>query len=88
MLGAANTAELVTYQQKGSALPMFPHGHPDPATLVSQGLYDPAVHWTEKPSALRRDLQGVSNSIPQWAWLSFGGLFLVLGIVAYRRQRK
>jgi hypothetical protein len=100
VIGAASTVDLVSYQSKSpaSAMPMYPHGHPDPATLVSQGLYDPLAQWSSKqsdylrggsaPSTIRRDLQGISNSVPQWAWLSLGGLFLVMGIVAYRRQRK
>lgn len=97
-IGAAqNTADLVEYQRTGNGMPMHPHGHPDPATLINLGVYDPADHWTpaqlrylqsgKKTSTLVRDLQGVSNQIPQWAWLTAGGFFILLGILAFQRSK-
>jgi hypothetical protein len=97
-IGAAQTvADLVSYQRTGSGLPMFPHGHPDPATMINMGAYSPDSFWTEgqkryleggqRPSTLLRDLQGVSNQIPRWAWLAAGGAFVLLGILALRRPR-
>jgi hypothetical protein len=90
------TADLVSYQRTGSGLPMYPHGRPDPATLINMGFYDPATMWSDsqkryleggpKPSSLLRDLQGVSNQIPQWVWLAAGGTLLVLGLMAMRKK--
>jgi disulfide bond formation protein DsbB len=98
-IGAAqSTAELVEFQRTGRGMPMHPHGHPDPSTTISMGLYDPAQHWPQdqlayisggpRPSTFKRDLQGVSNQIPQWAWLVAGGAFIVLGIMSFRKSSK
>ena len=98
-LGAAQiTADIVGYQRQGSGLPMHPHGHPDPTTLINIGLYDPDEEWpnaqynyihhNKEPSTLVRDLQGVSNQIPQWAWVAAGALLVGLGIYTYVRESK
>lgn len=96
-IGAAQaTADLVSYQRTGSGLPMYPHGHPDPSTMINMGLYDPNNFWSEpqkqyldggqKPSTVLRDLQGVSNQVPQWAWLTAGGLLVLLGLRALLKK--
>lgn len=98
-LGTAQiTAEIVGYQRKGGGLPMHPHGHPDPTTLINMGLYDPNEHWAnsqsnyihggQRPNTIMRDLQGVSNQIPQWAWLVAGTLFVGAGIYYYNAEAK
>ena len=98
-IGAAqNTADLVEFQRTGSGMPMYPHGHPDPATMISMGLYDPTQHWPQdqlaylsggpRPSTFRRDLQGASNQIPQWAWLAAGGVLVALGLLSLRKPSK
>lgn len=95
----ASVAELVEYQRSGGGqLPMYPHGHPDPVTLINQGAYSPDEMWTNdqfnyihhgmKPSSFVRDLQGVSNQIPQWAWLVTGTLLLGLGVYTYVQASK
>ena len=96
-LGAAQiTAEIVGFQRKGAGLPMHPHGHPDPTTLINMGLYDPNEHWSKaqlnyiqggsRPNSFTRDLQGVSNQIPQWAWLAAGVVFAGVGIYFYNKE--
>ena len=90
--------QLVDFQRTQSTLPMFPHGHPDPATLINAGAYNPHDEWSRDelayieggaaPSSFGRDLQGVSNQIPQWVWLTAGGLFAILTIWAYRVESK
>lgn len=102
-LGAAQTAAqkaaLVSFQQSNKGpFPMSPHGHPDANTLINQGIYDPLDLWPssqveyvtqgEEPGTFFRDLQGVNNQVPRWAWFTMGGVFLVLGGLAYRRHRK
>lgn len=96
---AAEKAALVAFQQSGrGSLPMSPHGHPDANTMINQGAYDPMDHWPssqveflttgEKPGTFLRDLSGVGNQVPRWAWFTVGGVFVVLGIFAYRRHRQ
>lgn len=96
-IGAVQTtADLVSYQRTGSGLPMYPHGRPDPATLINMGFYDPQNLWSpaqkqylsggKKPSTILRDLQGVSNQVPQWTWLAAGGVLVVLGLMAMKRR--
>lgn len=95
---AAERATLVAYQQKSGKLPMSPHGHPDPNTLINMGKYDPMDHWPssqvkyltngDKASTFMRDLAGVNNQVPQWAWFVLGGTCLLLSGFAYRRHRK
>lgn len=98
-LGTAQiTAEIVGFQRKGEGLPMHPHGHPDPTTLINMGLYDPSGEWKNsqlsyiqggsRPNTFGRDLQGVSNQLPQWAWIAAGVLFTGLGIYAYNKSSK
>ncbi len=94
----STTTEYVTFQQTPKGLPMFPHGHPDPATLINAGVYDQKSNWSaaqlayieggSKPSTFGRDLQGVSNQVPRWIWISAGGVFVALGIMAYRQTVK
>ena len=95
---AAEKAALVVYQQRQGKLPMTPHGHPDPNTLINMGKYDPIDHWPssqvqyltngEKPGTFLRDLSGVNNQVPQWAWLVLGGTCLLLSGFAFNRHRK
>jgi hypothetical protein len=95
---AADKAALVAFQNRGGGLPMYPHGHPDPATLINMGKYKPLDHWPEsqvaylaggeKPGTFLRDVSGVFNQVPRWAWFTLGGLSLVLSGLAYRRHRK
>lgn len=96
---AAQKAALVSFQQSSQgSLPMSPHGHPDANTLINQGVYNPMDHWPtsqveflttgEKPGTFFRDLSGASNQVPRWAWFVTGGVFVLLGGLAYRRHRK
>lgn len=95
---AADRATLVSYQQRSGKLPMSPHGHPDPNTLINQGVYDPMDHWPDsqvryiedgdKTGTFMRDLAGVNNQVPQWAWLVLSGTCLILAGLAYRRHKK
>lgn len=96
---AAEKAALVAFQQSGTGpLPMAPHGHPDPNTLINMGKYDPMEHWPnsqvqylttgQEPGTFLRDLSGVSNQVPRWAWFAVGGVFLVLSGLSYRKHRK
>lgn len=97
-IGATDKTSLVAYQNSNKPLPMLPHGHPDPNTLINQGAYDPAEMWPEsvssylaggdKPGTFFRDLSGVNNQIPRWAWFVSGGVCLVLSAIAYNRYRK
>lgn len=102
-LGAAQTAAqkaaLVSFQQSNQGpFPMSPHGHPDSNTLINQGQYDPMELWPssqvdfltqgEQPGTFLRDLRGIDNQVPRWAWFTAGGVFLLLGTLAYRRHRK
>jgi len=93
------TAEYVEFQRTmKTGLPMFPSGHPDPATLINAGVYDPAASWSaaqasylqggKKPSTFLRDLRGASNQVPSWGWLAVGGVFLLLGYLSYRAEAK
>ena len=96
---ASDKAALVQFQNSGKGpLPMIPHGHPDANTLINQGVYDPLESWPnsqvtylsggEKPGTFLRDLAGVNNQIPRWAWFTMGGVSLVFAGLAYRRHRK
>jgi len=77
---------------------MDPHGHPDPTTMINRGRYNPLEEWPRrqvqyleggpKPGTFFRDLQGVSNQVPRWAWLVSGGAFLLFATVAYRNHKK
>lgn len=99
-IGAVRTtAELVDFQRiaSGKGMTIHPHGHPDPTTMITLGVYNPEEHWTNaqrdyisggsRPSTLGRDLQGVSNQIPQWAWLLAGGTLLALGYLSFRKKK-
>lgn len=93
-----NTADLVVYQQKKKGAAIHPHGHPDPATLVDMGTYRPEEYWPEeqleyvrggsKPSTFFRDLQGVSNQVPQWIWLTVGGATLAYAFFTWRSSKR
>lgn len=95
---AAERATLVAYQQRSGKLPMSPHGLPDPNTLINQGAYDPMENWPDsqvsylqngdKPGTFMRDLSGVNNQVPQWAWFVLSGTCLLLAGLAYRRYKK
>jgi len=95
---AADKAQLIEFQSRGGGLPMLPHGHPDPATLINMGRYTPLEHWPESqvaylsggehPSTFGRDVSGVFNQVPRWGWFALGGTFLVLSGLAYRRHKK
>lgn len=98
-LTSKEVAGLVTFQGSGKGeYPMLPHGHPDPNTLINKGLYDPQEHWPnkvnafldtgERPNSFFRDLAGVNNQVPRWAWFVLGGTFVVLAGFSYRAHRK
>lgn len=98
-LSAKEVAGLVTFQASGKGqYPMLPHGHPDSNTLINKGDYDPKSHWPssvnkfldtgDRPSSFFRDLAGVNNQVPRWAWFVLGGTFVVLGGMSYRQHRK
>lgn len=96
----ATRGAIVAFQQRkgGGPLPMMPSGHPDPATLINLGYYDPLDHMShaqvqyleggEYPSHLGRDFAGALNQVPRWAWLTLGGGMLIMAYVAYRRAYK
>lgn len=94
---AATSGAVAVYQQGPGALPMFPSGAPDPATLINLGYYDPLEHLPraqlafleggERPGTFWRDLATASNQIPRWAWLVLGALLLGLGYYSYRKNR-
>ena len=92
---------LTVYQgaHKLTAFPMSPTGQPDPPTLVNLDYYDPLEqlnpNWAayvdgkrEKPGTFGRDLAGVSNTVPQWAWIATGIVLLGLGYFSWRQSRK
>lgn len=96
---AAEKAAVVAFQQSGSGqLPMAPHGHPDANTLINMGQYTPMEYWPnsqakylttgEEPGTFFRDLSGVNNQVPRWAWFTVGGVFLLLSGLSYRKHRK
>jgi hypothetical protein len=98
-LTADQVARLVNFQQaQGGPLPMIPHGHPDPNTLINMGQYDPLESWPssqrdfiqngEKPGTFFRDMRTVNNQVPQWAWLVLAGTFSLLAYLSYRNHRK
>lgn len=101
MRGLGKSASMVSFQAAAGvgAYRMDPHGHPDPTTMINQGRYDPLEQWPrrhtqylvdggEKPGTFFRDLQGVSNQVPRWAWFVTSGTFLIFGAVAYRNHKK
>jgi len=90
---------LTAYQQsKGAALPMQPSGHPDPATLINLGYYDPLdslphaqIAYLEggaKPGHFGRDLATVISQVPRWAWFTLGGALVAMAYVSYRGGKK
>lgn len=97
---AATRGALAAYQQSKGAGPLqvFPSGHPDPATLINLGYYDPLDHMShnqveylqggEYPSSFGRDVAGAFNQVPRWAWLGLGAGFLVMAYVSYRKAYK
>lgn len=93
-LGAVqSTAEIVGFQRTQQVAPggwpMRPHGHPDPSTLIMMGAYDPNTMWPDHaPSPLFRDVQAVSNQVPQWAWLVAGGALVIIAAVLYNKEKK
>lgn len=98
-LTAKQVASLVSFQQSGQGdLPMHPHGHPDPNTLINMGEYEPLSHWPsaqqkfvtngDKPGTFFRDLGTVNNQVPQWAWLVLSGTFGVVAYLSYRNHKK
>lgn len=76
--------------------PMSPHGHPDPATLINLGYYDPIAESSpkqraylqggEKPGTFGRDLAGAANQVPWWAWIAVGVGLMGLGYASWRRR--
>lgn len=96
---AATRGAMIAYQQsRGGPLPVVPSGHPDPNTLINLGYYDPLDHMAhsqvdylgggEYPSGVGRDVVGVFNQVPRWAWLGLGAGMLVMAYVSYRRAYK
>jgi len=95
---ALTSGALPSYQQVGrGALPMFPTGQPDPATLINLGYYDPLqdmpmrqrvyLEGGERPGTFWRDLGVAGSQVPQWAWLAIGALALGLAYWSHRKDR-
>jgi hypothetical protein len=97
---AVTLGALTAYQSSGAGpWPMYPHGHPDPATLYNLGYYDPIEELTaeqrayvegrrDKPSTFFRDLGGASAQVPRWAWIAVGVGLIAVGIYTYRAAKK
>ena len=98
-LTADEVSGLVTFQNSGQGqYPMLPHGHPDSNTLINRGEYDLREHLPssqvkflntgERPNSFLRDIAGVNNQVPRWAWFVLGGTFILLAGLSYRNHRK
>lgn len=96
----ATRAAVAAYQGSGRGeLDMHVTGLPDPATLINLGYYDPLdelparqvdflLGRTTEPSTIWRDTATMSNQVPQWIWIVFGGVFVGTGYYLYRRNRR
>ncbi len=82
---SATEAALVKLQL-ASGLPAT--GQPDPPTLRVAGVYDPNAVASTSKGGIGRDLITALNQVPQWAWLTLGGLSAAVAYVAYRRRNK
>jgi hypothetical protein len=96
---AVTLGAMTAYQaSKVGPLPMLPHGHPDPPTLINLGYYDPVdelpadqrryVEGGDKPGTFFRDLGTASNQVPQWAWIVMGIGLIAFGYYTYRQATK
>jgi hypothetical protein len=94
---AATLGALAPYQASGRGpLKMFAVGHPDPATLINLGYYDPIeelpkdqrdfLDGAAKPTTFWRDLATASNQVPMWAWIVLGVGLLGLGYVNWKNK--
>jgi hypothetical protein len=95
---AMTLGALPVFQQTGmGALPMYPTGEPDPATLINAGYYDPLQYLPRaqvqylqggaRPGSFWRDVGVASNQIPQWIWIGLGVGLCGLGYWTYRNRR-
>lgn len=98
--GAVTMGALAAYQGSGAGpFPMTPHGHPDPATLINLGYYDPLEEMNprhasyvagdgERPGTFGRDLATTMSQVPRWGWLVVGAGLLGVGYLSWGVRKK
>jgi len=74
----------LTKYQAGHGLPQT--GLPDPPTAIAAGLYPVPAY--EAPSTVWRDLAGLSNQVPRWAWVGIAVVGIGIAGVSYYQANK